>query len=156
MTHAFLHIGAQQALDYICISVAYFKLCCYAEFYCKSRLPDKLVLVITHLQTVVTLWAVHWEHTLAASMSSRQMTRHTANVLGNSWPLTNPLSMQQRMHWKIFSICILVAGLDIRFLCCSAWEHCEHREAEDERSEKRSAKWYEVEIERGKFEGLSW
>lgn len=109
------------------ISVTYFKLCCYAKFYCKSRLPDKLVSVIAHLQNVVTLWAVHWEHTLVASMSSRQMTRHATNVLGNSWPMTNPISMQQRMNWKIFSICILVAGLDIFFLRCSAWEHWAQR-----------------------------
>lgn len=68
------------------------------------------------------------------------------------WPTFNAT----KNALKKYLTCILVAGLDIRFLRCSAWEHCEHGEAEDERSEKRSAKWYEVEMERGKFEGLSW
>lgn len=87
MTQAFLCSAAQQGSDYISNSVTYFRLCCSAEFLCKSSLPDKPVLVSVHLSTAtgVMLRAVHEEHTLAASVSAREMTRYTANLLERHW-----------------------------------------------------------------------
>lgn len=77
-------IGLHQ---HISNSVTYSRLCCSAEFLCKSSLPDKPVLVSVHSSTAtgVMLRAVHEEHTLAASVSAREMTRYTANLLERHW-----------------------------------------------------------------------